>query len=931
MPVESLRQKYFGRLTTLIALTTILLWGSSNAPAYHPLRDQNGTQILWKAGSPISIYDAATSTVAWTFYTANFPRQTWPDVTETGAAIQGGFQTLMDVSGKNLNFRRLANTNVIPGADDGVVTIAFAEDESNDFFGSDITGALAVTYRESDVTGARRDADMFFNGDPQSSNPLFSNDGTPGTIDVQATATHECLHLAGAAHTPYYGARVFPFVFDPNEFYRDHCVMPDDIAFLRSAYPLVAPVNGTITGLVTLTAGGNADRAIVVATDANDIPQAIMATAADGTYGPLSVPPGTYRLNVFNALNSGYQATGTSEVNFTGSSPFLNDTPVTGVVVTAGNNTAAGTISATSPPGGATPGMQVRFQAVSPNSLGFQTLFLSSDQTDPSHVGTLEFLVELPTGAGNIAASSIQSVSLGSKITVTGAVTTAPAGADSTSVFVPYSVAADAVPGPRNLIIQRNDNGNERLFLPGMIKVVGQGGMTLAVSAGNPAASGRLAGDLEVPLLGLSFHAVATTASHTEDVRIRRLAFSLAGQGAALPALRLWIDAGTAGVGGGDTRIFSGAAYANVGIAETTTVTGWGSPPGSAIFNNLALTIPANTTVNLLLTADMPSPGTGTYTASFDPAGLDVNGAPNIVANGMSWGDSIVPTGATVTGGSQSTTPMTLTSPDQVKTTGGAQVPVGGSTNENQITVKGTVTTSMGGSVGMDVEYQLVGTAFSTTPTIPGVADQPSGTTFSVNITGLVLGAKYHWRARPVSSVTGPGSWVSFGGNSESAFDFSYDTSTTNPPTNLLQFEKDGTTPVPVGGLVKGRIIFAATNGTNSAAGQVRLEVEVQPEGVAFSNIPNVFSSFGPSGGATTARFSGRSGLYHWQARTANDLGTSSSWVNFDPTSPHFDYKGGGGGSGGGGCGATIPAGKSLGWGVIAVGLLLVALRGRRM
>jgi len=338
-------------------------------------------------------------------------------------------------------------------------------------------------------------------------------------------------------------------------------------------------------------------------------------------------------------------------------------------------------------------------------------------------------------------------------------------------------------------------------------------------------------------------------------------------------------------------------------------------------FDNLAVTIPAGQSVNFLFTGDMPASGNSSYT-------VDLNGsAANITAHGMYYGTNIAATGAAA-GNTHDAGALAIAGLNQIRTTAGTVIPVGGSTNETQVTIQSVVTSSLGGTVGMEVEVQPINTPFTNVATgsVTGLTS-PAAASVLIN-PPLANLTSYHWQARPTSSATTPGPWVSFGANVETAADFSCDNSTTNVPSALAQFEKDGVTPVLLGALVKGRIIFSATNGTNSAGGQVRLEIEVRPDSVAFTGTPNVFSAFGPSGGTATASFAGASNTYHWQARSSNQFGTASGWVDFNAATPHFDFKRSSGG-GGGGCIGTVAVddgGAAVRWGLVGLALLLAVV-----
>jgi hypothetical protein len=652
----------------------------------------------------------------------------------------------------------------------------------------------------------------------------------------------------------YFYAMVWPVGRTPEMMMFDRCLSPDDRNLVRTLYPLGTPVS-SISGTVTLAAGGAVDRAVVVATDANGIPQATVVTNAGGAYS-INVPPGSgYTVTAHHSLNSTYN----SDIDFTGCTGFISAGSASGVNAAA--NIAGVNFTVT----GGTPDLTLTQQGMNGTGLNTQTLFLPKNSS-----GTIQLEITSLTGK---QLSTVNTMSLGPGITV-GAVTATPGAAGITDLSFPFTVAAGATAGVRNVSFATTVNGNETLLLPSIVEVLDTGALSVAASSGNPASSGVALGALNVPLLGVSL-----SASAVEDVRIRQLSFTLSGAGPALPAVRLWVDKGTVGtVDAADVQLFSGNAYQQSPVGETMTL----SPPGTVLFDNLVLTVPAGQTVNLLLSADMPASGAGAYTASFNPAG-----SGTIVPHGMFWGDVIIPTGATVTGGTATCGGLAIGSLTQIRTTAGTPIPVGGATSELQVTLQGTPSASVG-LVGMDVEVKPLGQAFTNVPSGSAAATNASGTALSIIVGGLSNLTSYHWQARPVSSVTGPGGWVSFGGNAESAIDFSVDTTTTNPPSALAQFLSDGATPVPLGGSATGSIILQATNGTNSAGGQVQLQFEVEPAGVAFAGVPNLASAFGPSGAVGSASFTGMAGDYQWQVRSVDVFGAASSWVVFNAAPIHF-------------------------------------------
>jgi len=888
----------WSRLSGILLVGVILLPGAPGARA-DQFDLEGGLPTRWRATSPGTIWNDATQTLTWHFNTLDFPQPNWPAVAQAGAAFENGYRTIQDVAGTSLKIVRGPDRSTTPQLLDGNLDMCFAKDGFDPFTGADVGRYFAVTYVRTDGAGALMDADVVMNGNAVARMFATTFDWATtfpppnGTNDVEVTACHEQIHSIGGGHPIYFYSMVWPVGRAPELTLPDRCLAPDDRVLVRTLYP-GAPALRTITGVVT-----GADRAVVVATNGSGIPQATRVTDAGGNYS-INVPAGAgYTITAHHYSNTEYSG----EINFNGATPFIS-AGTTAAIDVSGGNAAAPAIAITA----GNPTMQVTGVRKNNGQLGTQVAFLNKGTS-----GTVHFEI---TTATPFSAVTNSTANLGPNITV--GTVTAAAGGTSSLVSIPYVVDPAATPGVRNVSF---DVGGERLFVPSYIEVVDTTStLTVSASAGNPAANGVALALPNVPLLGFTL-----TANAVEDIRVRRLRFNLSGNGAQMPKVKLWYDNGTLGVkDGADVQIFSGAAYATPGTIDEVIPAG---PSGTVTFDNLAVTIPAGQSVNFLFTGDMPAAGNSSYT-------VDLNGsAANMEATGMFWANAITATG-TAAGNQHDAGNLALANPDQTKTTGGAVIPQGGSTNETQVTFKGLVTSAFAGTVGLDIEVKPLGTAFANSATLSNTG--PSGTTISVTVTGLTDPQSYHWQARPTQGAT-LGTWVKFGTppNSESAIDFSVDSSAVAAPAalSLGQFEKDGVTAVPPGGPVKGRVILKGTNGANTpnAAVQVRLEIEVQPSGTAFTNTPNVFSAFGGSGAAASASWSGPSGTYHWQARSANTFGTASAWVNFNAAPIHFDFTRSSGG-GGGGCSATIPAGGSgLWWGLLALGLLVVFGRARRM
>jgi len=218
-------------------------------------------------------------------------------------------------------------------------------------------------------------------------------------------------------------------------------------------------------------------------------------------------------------------------------------------------------------------------------------------------------------------------------------------------------------------------------------------------------------------------------------------------------------------------------------------------------------------------------------------------------------------------------------------TSDGVVIDPGGSVNQPSVVLRGTVSDpDVGDTLRLQVEALPVGTAFTGAPT--AVSDRvSSGQRASVTLTGLADNTAYHWRARTLDQTQRAGAWVPFGGNAETAADFS--TAIPGPPlapTALGQFQNDGVTAIPVGGSGRSRsAVFKGTVTDPNPSDVVRLEVEVQPLGTAFTGVPNGSGAAVANGTIATATVAGLTDnvSYHWQARAVDQTGRAGPWASF--------------------------------------------------
>src|SRR3989440_4056763 len=228
--------------------------------------------------------------------------------------------------------------------------------------------------------------------------------------------------------------------------------------------------------------------------------------------------------------------------------------------------------------------------------------------------------------------------------------------------------------------------------------------------------------------------------------------------------------------------------------------------------------------------------------------------------------------------------PAAPDSPAQLRTGSVTPVPVGGSTDQTGVVLRGVVSDpDLSDTLQLEVEVQPVGTAFT------GVASDtsgrvPNGATAFVAVSGLANNTAYHWQARTVDETGRASTWTSFGGNAEGDVDFS--TSVPVPPdspTGLAQFQSDRRTAIPVGGTAAGRLVVVEGTVTDPNPGdQLHLEVEAKPVTTAFDGVVTGVGVAVANGKVDTVFVPVNDNTsYHWRARTVDQTSRASAWVSF--------------------------------------------------
>lgn len=187
-------------------------------------------------------------------------------------------------------------------------------------------------------------------------------------------------------------------------------------------------------------------------------------------------------------------------------------------------------------------------------------------------------------------------------------------------------------------------------------------------------------------------------------------------------------------------------------------------------------------------------------------------------------------------------------------------------------------------SLRLQIEVEPLGTAFGDSATLTS-AVAGNGTVASVTMMGLAESGAYRWQARTLDRTGRTSAWTPFGGGAGQA-DFVVDAVPDPPaePDSLVQLRRDGVTVIPVGGNTGDTIVVFRARLTDPDPGDsVRLLIERQPVGTAFSGVAGDTSA--PVGGGGTASVTVHGGLnstsYHWRALALDRTGLPSGWVAF--------------------------------------------------
>ena len=241
---------------------------------------------------------------------------------------------------------------------------------------------------------------------------------------------------------------------------------------------------------------------------------------------------------------------------------------------------------------------------------------------------------------------------------------------------------------------------------------------------------------------------------------------------------------------------------------------------------------------------------------------------------------------------------------DQSETATATSIPMGFTIATDGVTLTAVLSDPLNQQGRLQLEVLPVSTAFASPTTfVPNgttlieTAFAPSGSTHTVLLAALAQGA-YHWQVRSLNFGTDgtngiASNYVGFGANPPTATDFRIETTNDDPttPTGLAQYAPPDARPVMVGGVVIGRAVILQAEGLDPEYSQVAIQVELQPAGIPFTNIPTHATGFAADGIASRITIEDLpTGGYHWQARTVDTTAKTSAWIEFGGNGAGDDF-----------------------------------------
>jgi hypothetical protein len=223
--------------------------------------------------------------------------------------------------------------------------------------------------------------------------------------------------------------------------------------------------------------------------------------------------------------------------------------------------------------------------------------------------------------------------------------------------------------------------------------------------------------------------------------------------------------------------------------------------------------------------------------------------------------------------------PFTL---QQLRTDTFTGIPLGGTTGEDKVVLRGSVSGLAGLPCALEVELKPAAQAFDETAIVRGeyvASGAPS------RVLVPVAAGAYHWRARTVDAYGSVSGWALYNYYGTGA-DFTVVPGPNTPPGtpgSLLQYQLNSNGMAASDPLLFDGMIVKATLFDPDFGNGIVLEVEVQPRGIPFRNVPSAAGSVVGAGQTATITLTNLSAgvAYHWQARAQDASGATSDWVEY--------------------------------------------------
>jgi hypothetical protein len=181
--------------------------------------------------------------------------------------------------------------------------------------------------------------------------------------------------------------------------------------------------------------------------------------------------------------------------------------------------------------------------------------------------------------------------------------------------------------------------------------------------------------------------------------------------------------------------------------------------------------------------------------------------------------------------------------------------------------------------VAFEVELRETSEPFVGAPT-HSASLAPQGAR-DILVDALLPGRRYHWQARGVDATGRSGPWVAYGKAGRADFQV---VTEPLPPAELRQLRADGSTMIAPGGSSDGSTVVLTGVPAHATPGTtVTLEVEVTGNGLLGGSTRRGFSTPTEAGTVASVTLSGlvRGSTYEWRARTVDEFGAVTGWIDF--------------------------------------------------